>query len=114
MEIVGGMNSYISGYKVSNKSDSGSLKRFAQAMKSDAIVKGASEKEEFGSGYNKGVLRFAVANKFMRLSACGLDTYMSDGDGLFWKRDGDSIYRVESDLSWVDEFLNNEGNNENS
>ncbi|MEK6884928.1 MAG: hypothetical protein AABY22_35180 [Nanoarchaeota archaeon] len=98
------MKNYVSNYKVSGNANSSSFKRFAQSIESEKNTKVHNEKPEFDGGYAKGVIKFAVANKFMKLGSCGLDTYASD-DGFFWKLDGDSIYRVESDLSWVDSFL---------
>lgn len=82
------------------------LVRMAENQKSEALMKTASEKEEFESSYRKGKMRYAVASKFLPLTSRGLNTYTEGDLNIVWVRDGDSICRVENDLSWVDEFLN--------
>jgi hypothetical protein len=86
------------------------LTRYASTIESKNKLNDCNATTEFDLGYRKGSLRFAVANRFMKLSHCGLDHYLDTDSGIVWKREGDSIIRVESDLSWIDELLATEGN----
>lgn len=97
------MKKYINGY--SNEGSGKFLARFASLQKSEEVTKGVAEKEEFASGYKAGKLRYAVASKYLNLKSCGLNSYTEDGLSIVWNRDGDSIVRVDSDLSWVDDIL---------
>jgi hypothetical protein len=82
--------------------------RFADKLNSDAIMEKEVEKENFKESYKKGKLLFAIANKHLTLKNCGLNRYLEAGQEVVWARDGDFIYRSDTDLAWVDEFLQNE------
>jgi len=100
------MKSYVSGFN--NPSSGKFLTRYAKAKQEEKAAAGYNEKEEFKAGYKKGTLRLAVANKFMRLANCGCDRYLEEEKQIVWAKEGDSIVRLDDDLSWVDKFLEEE------
>ena len=103
------MEKFTSGYKLNASGDF--LTRYANLRKATKVANSHNEKAEFDVGYKKGTLRLAIASKFLKLAKCGCDRYVEeDAPHIVWAKDGDSIIRVEDDLSWVDEFLEGENN----
>jgi len=101
------MNKHVNGFQISPSGEF--LTRYAKKKKSDELSSAHNAEEEFKAGYKKGNLRLATASKFMKLTQCGLDRYL-DSSHVVWAREGDSIIRLDDDLSWVDKFLEDESN----
>ncbi len=90
-----------------NKSNSSFLVRFASLNQDKEILSQQTEKESFSNGYKAGMLKVAHMNK-LNLTPCGLERYVEASNNNIWKRDGDNIIRVDQDLDWIDEILQDE------
>jgi hypothetical protein len=86
------------------------ITRYAKMINEKASLDVANEKEEFQSGYEKGSLNYTIATKYLGLKHCGLDRYLEEDNNCIWERKGDSLIRIDSDTSWIDELLTQEGN----
>lgn len=97
--------SYISGFK--NPSESKFTKRFATHMAEREQLGEVFDIEQFNASKQLGKLSYTTASRHLNLKYCGANSYM-DETNTIWIREGDNIYRVEDDLSWVDAILNKE------
>lgn len=103
------MNRYANNQTKYTKSDS-FAQRYAANMTTKNEAKIVNDKAEFEVDYAKGSVRIASAQKYMSLRTAGLDMFLEGDLSVVWKKEGDRIIRLDNDLSWVEQLLNEEGN----
>ena len=85
------------------------LTRFSAVTEAKESLKTLNIKDEFNKGYKAGKVVFASAQKYMSLINCGLDHFIEANTDVVWTKEGDNIVRVDNDLNWVNQFLEQEG-----